>query len=759
MHQPALLWKTFRSLFAFPTARQVTLSLWLFLALLPLRLNAATSTKDNGQSLPSPKINLLPAAPPATGITATEYALYTAIPLIVLLLLFALWTHSLTKRVRARTEELEREKAHLQESEDRFRTLLNNIPDIIWLKDTSGTFLACNKTFEQLLGASEAEIVGKTDYDFVDKESADAFIKCDQIVIENGEASHIEEWVTLANSETRCFVDTTKVPVHDSAGNPIGILGISRNITARKQAETALAETSANLKAAQHLAQIGSWTMYLTTNELQWSDEVFRIFDLEPQQASATYDLFMSKVHPEDRDFIARSYEESVQNHTPFSLIHRLLLADNSVKYVHEKCQTFYADNGSPIKSIGTVQDITQRKLLEEAHKNLESQLRQKCKMEAVGVMAGGMAHNFNNNLSIILGNIQLAKMEIPADAPGSTYLANAKIAVLRARDLIKQIMTYSRKGEQRPKELIQLTSIIEETASLLHSTIPSSINFHHSIAPDCANTSILADVSQIQEALLNLCNNATYAMQEQGELTLALDLAELKQKDIPAQHSCLPGAYLHISVQDNGSGIPVELQDKIFDPFFTTKNLHEGTGMGLATVQGIMEQHKGMITFVSREGQGTIFHLYFPIVNSSQPPTTTHSANNEICHGTAKILYVDDDPLLATAFEQMLTTMGHQVTGMNDSQETLKLFRVNAEHFDLVITDQTMPGLTGMQLIHEIKKIRPEIPTILCTGYSSTIDKETVTQAGIDAFLLKPVDMPELSQTIRRVLTKKEPE
>jgi CheY-like chemotaxis protein len=378
--------------------------------------------------------------------------------------------------------------------------------------------------------------------------------------------------------------------------------------------------------------------------------------------------------------------------------------------------------------------------------------------MEAVGVMAGGMAHNFNNNLSIILGNIQLAKMELPTDTTCNTYLANAKIAVIRARDLIKQIMTYSRKGSQ-PKELIQLNSLIEETVSLLSSTIPSSINFHHHIAPDCAKISVIADASQIQEVLLNLCNNASHAMQEQGELTLTLELAELKQKQIPMQYSCHSGPYLHISVQDNGSGIPIEIQDKIFDPFFTTKNLHEGTGMGLATVQSIMEQHKGMITFDSIAGQGTTFHLYFPIITSSQTTVSLPSANSEICKGTAKILYVDDDQLLATACEQMLTAMGYQVTGMNDSQETLKLFSVNANHFDLVITDQTMPGLTGMQLIHEIKKIRPEIPTILCTGYSSKVDKQAVEQAGINAFLLKPLDMSNLSQTIRRVLDQKDPE
>ncbi len=402
-----------------------------------------------------------------------------------------------------------------------------------------------------------------------------------------------------------------------------------------------------------------------------------------------------------------------------------------------------------------TIYDISERKKMEKQHLELEIQLRQKYKMEAVGVMAGGMAHNFNNNLSIILGNIELLKMKMSPISKVDDYLNNAQIAILRSRDLVKQILTYSRQ-DMKDKTLIQLPLIIDETMKLLHSTMPTTINLHHRISSDSHALMINADPSQVQECLVNLCNNAMHAMEEVGELTIALDSVELQKHDISAQYECQPGRYVKLSVQDTGVGMSAETVDKIFDLFYTTKPVDEGTGVGLSTVQGIVSQYGGLIKVNSRIGEGTTFELYFPVTEQTQVAESI-TKSKDMPEGKEHILFVDDDPMLANLGEQMLTIKGYTVSTMTNSIEALKLFRDNPDRFDLVITDQTMPELTGKQLIQEIKDIRSTIPAIICTGYSSKIDEEKAAKLGASAFLMKPLSMSQLLQTVRQVLDEKE--
>ncbi|WP_321371611.1 ATP-binding protein [uncultured Desulfuromusa sp.] len=400
-----------------------------------------------------------------------------------------------------------------------------------------------------------------------------------------------------------------------------------------------------------------------------------------------------------------------------------------------------------------TWRDITDRKRIEKERLELESQLRQKHKMEAVGYMAGGMAHNFNNNLSIILGNVELSQLKVQ-DPTVQNLLKNAKIGIMRSRDLISKIITYSRKGIHN-KSSIQLLSIVDETIALLRSTLPATINLQKVTSPACASYCIVADASQIQEVLINLSNNAVQAMNEKGNLIISLELVAFGEKDIPAQYEAVPGTYAKLSVQDSGCGIPAEIVDKVFDPFFTTKEDYEGAGMGLATVQGIVAQHGGIIKVNSIPNQGTVFDLYFPIVKNVA--TELKSVNAKMPKGTEKILFVDDNEILATLGENILSEAGYQITVMTDSKDALNLLSANPDLFDLVITDQTMPDLTGIELIREIKKIKPGLRSIIITGYSTAINADAAKQQGIDAFCMKPLNMPEFLQTVRQVLDIKE--
>ena len=382
--------------------------------------------------------------------------------------------------------------------------------------------------------------------------------------------------------------------------------------------------------------------------------------------------------------------------------------------------------------------------------KQLQGQLQQAQKMEAIGLMAGGMAHNFNNNLAIILGNIELAQIKMPAASDVIEYLKNAKIAVLRSRDLIQQILTFSRKGE---KDIVpmQPALVVDETLTLLRSTMPSTVNLQQVISKSSRDVSIKADPSRIQEVLLNLCTNAVHAMEEKGDLTISLEAVLLQPQDLPAQYGGMPGRYVQLSVQDSGSGITEEAQKNIFDPFFTTKDVGKGTGMGLATVYGIVEQHNGMIKVKSVVGEGTTFEIYFPVIEFQQLESS--SIIHDLPKGDENILFLDDDEMITNVWSQMLSEHGYKVSSMTSSTETLKLFTANPDYFDLVITDQTMPDLSGQDLIKELLKIKPKLLTILCTGYSTKIDEDKAKKLGIKAFCMKPLDLAELLEKTRRVL------
>lgn len=379
----------------------------------------------------------------------------------------------------------------------------------------------------------------------------------------------------------------------------------------------------------------------------------------------------------------------------------------------------------------------------------LEQQLRQKYKMEAVGLLAGGMAHNFNNNLSIILGSVELASLKLPQDAQIHDLLDNAKTAVLRSRDLIQQIMIYSRKGVQE-KTSVNVAKVIEETLKLLQSTLPSTVDLQYQPVSAAQDIVIFADSTRIQEALLNLCTNAVHAMDEKGTMTILLDTAKLQQADIPAQYHCQPGDYARISVRDTGSGISTEVMERMFDPFFTTKDVDQGTGMGLSTVQGMIKQNNGLIKVHSVLEQGTTFELYFPLGHEKQVESMTE--RRAFPRGSEKIIFLDDDEVLANLGAMMLSELGYQVTAMTSSVEAFKLIQTNPDCCDLLITDQTMPEMSGKELIQELQKINSELPIILCTGYSNKIDEKEAERLGVKAFLLKPIDFPQLLQVLRHV-------
>jgi len=381
-----------------------------------------------------------------------------------------------------------------------------------------------------------------------------------------------------------------------------------------------------------------------------------------------------------------------------------------------------------------------------------EEKLHQKFKMEAIGIMAGGIAHNFNNNLAIILASLDLALHERSNADKAERLLTNARTATLRSRDLVQQILTYSHRGSTEKKAL-DLSTVVKETVSLARSTIPTSVEIELYIAPDALSASTYANEGQIQEAILNLCNNAVHAMDEKGEIEISLDSVWAEENIMPAPYECEAGRFLRLMIRDNGCGMNQDLLDKIFDPFFTTKGVGQGTGMGLATVQGMIKQHGGFVNVTSQPGVGSTFELYFPQMDSPAEAESETKENTQQLGGKEKILVVDDEEILAELLHEQLDSLGYEVTSITSSTEAAKLFFANPDHFDLVISDQTMPELTGVEMLIQLKQIRPDIRSIICTGHSSKIDEQKSSELHIDAYLRKPVELPELDKTVREVL------
>jgi CheY-like chemotaxis protein len=372
--------------------------------------------------------------------------------------------------------------------------------------------------------------------------------------------------------------------------------------------------------------------------------------------------------------------------------------------------------------------------------------------MEALGTLAGGIAHDFNNILMPILINAEMALLDEPEGSPTSKQLKLVLEAANRGKDLVKQIITFSRQKDQE-KTIIKVNPIIKEALKFLRASIPKNIEIVDHIEAESALA--LADATQIHQVLMNLCSNAAYAMREKGGV-LGVRLTEIDvDPDLAVKHIDLkPGPYLRLMVSDTGHGMTSEILEKAFDPFFTTKAPGEGTGMGLAVVHGIVKNHGGAITVYSELGRGTTFNVFLPRLKGGQEARA--NALESLPTGKERILFIDDEEIQIRSVLPMLERLGYQVVGQTDPKKALEIFHNRPESFDLVMTDQTMPSLTGEKLTAKLLRLRPDIPVILCTGFSETIDEEKAKAMGIRAFLLKPFSVKEIAETIRRVLDKK---
>jgi len=389
----------------------------------------------------------------------------------------------------------------------------------------------------------------------------------------------------------------------------------------------------------------------------------------------------------------------------------------------------------------GIIRDITKKK-------QLENQLEQALKMEAIGTLAGGIAHDFNNILGAIFGFTELALDEAPDNDRLKRSLKRILDAATRARDLVQQILTFSRQNKQQQKP-VRFNSIIQEALKLLRSSLPSTIEIKQVIAEDSGI--IMADPIQIHQVIMNLCVNAANAMKDQGGVLEVTVQNILSSKGLLEEEDLISAPCVRLTIEDTGHGIAPEIIHKIFDPYFTTKKPGEGTGLGLSVVHGIVKKHRGEIKVFSEPGRGTVFHIFFPIVGDDEVTPFITSDLTPI--GGESILLIDDEPALAEVGQLSLQKLGYAVTARTSSVEALELFRRKSHEFDVVITDLTMPNMTGIELAKEIRAIRSDIPIILCTGFSDQINRKKPIDMGVNAFVMKPILKEEIARLLRLLL------
>ena len=756
----------------------------------------------------------------------------------------------------------------LRVSEERYRALFNNMTEGFALHeiitDAAGRpvdyiFLDVNPAFERLTGLRRSGVVGRHVREVL-PDIEPYWIEAYGRVALTGEPLTFERY--YPEPLNRWF------EVYAYRPAPLQFAVVFMDITLRKGTEEALRESERRHERSQEIAHLGSWELDVTADRLTWSDEVYRIFGLQPKEFAATYEAFLAAVHPDDRDAVDAAYLGSLrEGRDTYEIEHRIIRRDSGeVRTVHEKCEHFRNAAGQVVRSIGMVLDITERKraealrqaLIEQerlrlgaavemaseavvmadqegrilyvnaafekinrlnkaaavnrnyfeliagdapaaemrafvgrgeawnGHLKLErpgeravelevvatpvkeppgiliterditqevvlqEQVRQAQKMEALGTLAGGIAHDFNNILGAITINTELALLDAEEGCPARESLPLILRAAERGKELVKQIVTFSRQREWERSPL-RIAPIVQEALQLFRATLPESVAVHETIGAESA--AVEAHPAQVHQILSNLCQNASLAMRgKPGRLEVKLDTAYVDAA-MAARHSGLkPGPYVRLSVADSGCGMSREVLSRVFEPFFTTRSPGEGSGLGLSVVHGIVKSYGGAITAYSEVGKGSTFSVFLPLLpEDSRLPEKMSAPSAET--GTERILLVDDDPVQLKSLARMLEKLGYKVTARASGQTAATAFKRNPNAFDLVVTDQTMPRMSGLELAKSLVQIRPDIPIILNTGFSERVNGESVGKDGIRAFIMKPFTARELSGLIRRVI------
>ena len=646
----------------------------------------------------------------------------------------------------------------LVESEEMYRLLVENSGDVIFTLGPDFRFTYASPTVEGLTGYTAEEMMEMNLNDIFVSSSARIVSDAYRRRIRDEKAGMgddvPERWELEHHRKDGSTVwgEVTTKPFRNKNGRFMGIQGITRDISERKRAEAALMNSEQELR----ILVDSSFDAIISL------DPQLRLTRCNPSflaQFGYTEEEVIGKViafaHPDRESFLRFGKEV-------YPIVHEAgywrgeweYLSKGGNRFVMETVLSAQRSSNGAVSGYTVVmRDLTERKRAEEEKARLESQLRQSQKLEAIGALAGGIAHDFNNILGAIIGYAELAMDKIPGGLSARGDLEQVLKSAHRAKELTYQILSFSRRTDPERKPL-QMGAIVRETMKLLRASLPATIKIQQRLEPKAGP--VLADSTQIHQLLMNLCTNAAHAMREQGGLLgVRLDRVEV-DRDTSAKHIGLDErTYCRLSVSDTGEGMGKETLARVFEPFYTTKGMGEGTGMGLAVVHGIVKSHGGTITVHSSPGIGSTFSVYLPLTEEGAEEEKPCGATS-IPGGTEHILFVDDEEALAAVARQMLERQGYRVSVRTSSKEALELFRERPQDFDVVITDTTMPQITGAELATSMLQIRPDIPIIICTGYSDGMSEEKAEELGIRRFLMKPLVAREVAEAVRALLDQK---
>lgn len=504
---------------------------------------------------------------------------------------------------------------------------------------------------------------------------------------------------------------------------------------------------SERLELALQSANIGVWEWNVETKEVVWDDSMYALYGFAEHEKPATFEKWLSRLPEVDRDRAMAETESAINHHRQFNSRFRIYsdASHQKMRHIRVIARCHYDEEGKPLKMVGINWDITESAESERRNAELQEQLQQSQKLEAVGTLAGGIAHDFNNMLGAIIGYIDLAKRTLKGEPSNVMQMLDKSLsASFRARELVSQMLVYSRQGES-PQVVMNVRETVAETVDFLRASLPTTINLEHDLK-DVGY--IEANPTQMNQIIMNLATNASQALPDgKGHISIRLEHFAFEQND--ESLGLLQGEFAMISVEDDGLGIPQEVQERIFEPFYTTKGVSEGTGLGLSVVQGIVKSHHGSIQVESEPGHGSKFTIFWPLVDAPEAPEET-AGNQEVAAGSGQhILVIDDEQALLSMTELLLTTSGYEVTCFNSSIMAQEYLEENLDKIDLVITDQIMPDITGSELLEYIRSRGDSTPVIITTGYGFKMDPEKVSSLGHVRILKKPCSLNDILNAI----------
>ena len=671
--------------------------------------------------------------------------------------------YRLQQRLAFQSEELigeikERKQVEksLRESEAWLSTTLESIGDAVIATDVGGRVTFMNPVALSLTGCNRQETIGKPleeVFCIINEESRQPVESPVTKVIRRGIVVGLANHTLLiAKDRTEMPIADSGAPIRDEKGNLIGVVLVFRDIRENKRAEKELRKSEEKYRHLVESTVDWVWSCDIEGRQTFSNKAVEQILGYEVHEINGA--SAFSLMHPEYRERVHEWMQKAVEEKRGWKgTVTKWRHKDGSLRFLETVAQPILDAEGNLTGFSGIDRDVTDREKAIEEKNKLETKLQQAQKMEAIGTLAGGIAHDFNNILFPIIGFAEMMLDDIPLESPLHGNINQILIGAQRAGDLVKQILTFSRQADRELRPLkVQL--IVKEVLKLSRSTLPSTIEIIQNISNNCGL--VIADSTQIHQIAMNLITNAYHAMRETGgKLEVTLKEVELGIDDVKGP-TMSPGPYACLTVADTGIGMEKPVLDRIFDPYFTTKVKGEGTGLGLSVVHGIVKSFGGDIRVYSETGQGSAFHVYLPVIKT-RLEIQAFAPTAPVQKGDEQILLIDDEEQIVRMEKQMLERLGYQVTVRTSSIDALEAFRSDPERFDLVITDMTMPNMTGIQLSIKLREIRPDIPIILCSGFSEQISGVKLEALGIKGYVMKPVVTSELAKKIREVLDQRD--